>query len=1311
MNNEDLTQIHYYASKKLYHSLYLFCSSTLRKKIGDPVLLFWKAYALIKENKITEAIEELQQLQEKRELLLACPLALIYAHEKCKIIDREAIEELQAKFTIAANLQNIVDRAYLQAALFYYHTGDMNEATANIKRALSINANCTFATVLLGYVELNSNHEHIRKNSQSRFDSILNNNPKNIEALMGRLNYLRTNHIQYNIALDTSSELIVYYPSFLPAYIERSYLYIELSQWDQANKSARVCLDIDPNNLDSYYTIALTHLCKDGNYNDAVSILTKLFELIKTIEPNNAELTYNYARPIIRISGRKRSVLNVCEEYIDFSIEKEPENNEYKLEKAYIDQLKYNYQEALNIYKSVLSIDSQNIHAVKGFIRCLIMVGNYNEAEEHLEFLIELQSSLKKSAEIHYYYSLLVWLKYHNMAKRINFLNEAVDILLEISKCSPIRTMELNVKLNPELMLEMVESYFEHCPTEPKREGEMINPIIKRIHELLVLICKMIPGSMDALYYMAKVNYLVGDNEMAKQLVTECLNIEPSFVDAHLLMAQIYIEDKSSYMALQSLDKCLSYNFKVRQNPIYYLLRAKCEKADGHLEEALNTLNEIMNLPSFKNNNIPNEDKVNNDSSEMTRKLSLRERIGIYLELIDTHCKLHNLLDAARIMQEAICMFKGTEEEDQLSIANANLCLERNEIPKAIELLSKITPEKYYYIEAKCKLADIYLKYKNNKKAYALCYQEILENNPTTEVKVLLADAYMNIQEPEKAIKIYEDAFDANPEENSLALKIGQALVKTHNYNKAIDYYEAALELNSSISISLKYELAELYMKLSKFDESEKLIKSALTNHHNEEPAVLSEIVKLYQLLSKIYQKSEKNKESINALLKAREYQLRVIAKEPTITQQADTSPSQKLLSNICKDIADIYTIDNNFDKALLFYNEAIERCSTNHKAILALAKLYVKENDLLQAQTQCSLLLKLELAIDEATMLLADIMFRKNSYSSAIFHFKYLLEKNPTHYVAFAKLLHMMRRCGKLDEADSFFEMIGNKMSSKIEMDAGWHYCKGLFHRFTYNPNEALKEFGYARKDAEWGEKALYNMIEIFLNPDEDTIGGEALENKSSTSDERGTNTDLIVFYSADKIIKALPNPDSIKGQIYYAHALLATKQKKQIEEGLNIFMEILKEKKEYVPALYGLATAYMLLKQPPRARNQLKRVTKLEYTEEFSNEFEKCWLLLADLYIKGGKFDLATDLLKKVLSYNKSCFRAWEYMGFIMEKEASYVDAAYHYENAWKLVRESNPAIGFKLAFNYMKANKFVDAIIICNKVLKAWPEYPKI
>jgi len=80
-------------------------------------------------------------------------------------------------------------------------------------------------------------------------------------------------------------------------------------------------------------------------------------------------------------------------------------------------------------------------------------------------------------------------------------------------------------------------------------------------------------------------------------------------------MAQIYIEAKSSYMAMQSLDKCLSYNFKVRQNPIYFLLKAKCEKADGQIDESLKTLNEIMTLPSFINNSNTGIFKKKNTSN------------------------------------------------------------------------------------------------------------------------------------------------------------------------------------------------------------------------------------------------------------------------------------------------------------------------------------------------------------------------------------------------------------------------------------------------------------------------------------------------------------------------------------------------------------------------------------------------------------------------------------------------------------------------------------------------------------------------
>ena len=100
----------------------------------------------------------------------------------------------------------------------------------------------------------------------------------------------------------------------------------------------------------------------------------------------------------------------------------------------------------------------------------------------------------------------------------------------------------------------------------------------------------------------------------------------------------------------------------------------------------------------------------------------------------------------------------------------------------------------------------------------------------------------------------------------------------------------------------------------------------------------------------------------------------------------------------------------------------------------------------------------------------------------------------------------------------------------------------------------------------------------------------------------------------------------------------------------------------------ILGMATAYQLLKQTPRARNQLKRVAKHSWNFDDAEYLERCWLLLADIYIQSGKFDLATELLRRVLLHNKSSTKSYEYMGFIMEKESSYKDAAQHYEQAWK-------------------------------------------
>lgn len=79
----------------------------------------------------------------------------------------------------------------------------------------------------------------------------------------------------------------------------------------------------------------------------------------------------------------------------------------------------------------------------------------------------------------------------------------------------------------------------------------------------------------------------------------------------------------------------------------------------------------------------------------------------------------------------------------------------------------------------------------------------------------------------------------------------------------------------------------------------------------------------------------------------------------------------------------------------------------------------------------------------------------------------------------------------------------------------------------------------------------------------------------------------------------------------------------------------------KDHVPALLAMATAYMMLKQTPRARNQLKRVAKMNWNTADADEFEKSWLLLADIYIHSGKYDMAGDLLKRCLNHNKVSLR----------------------------------------------------------------------
>ena len=195
----------------------------------------------------------------------------------------------------------------------------------------------------------------------------------------------------------------------------------------------------------------------------------------------------------------------------------------------------------------------------------------------------------------------------------------------------------------------------------------------------------------------------------------------------------------------------------------------------------------------------------------------------------------------------------------------------------------------------------------------------------------------------------------------------------------------------------------------------------------------------------------------------------------------------------------------------------------------------------------------------------------------------------------------------------------------------------------------------------------------------------------------------------AADRLLRELPY--SPRREVLSCYTLMAYKGRAQIDKAAACLLELLATEKDYVPALVCLSQAYLMLKQAPKARNHLKRIAKIPFAAEMVDDFERGWLMLADVYINGGKFDLAEELCWRCLASNKSCAKAWEFLGVVKEKEMSYKDAASHYEKAWTYENEASASVGYKLSFNYLKAKKYVEAIDVCHKVLGQYPDYPMI
>ncbi|KAM5158028.1 tetratricopeptide repeat protein 21A [Mantella aurantiaca] len=1288
-----MASIIFYCNEKYYRHMQNIAREGLQKFYNDPVLLFFKAYGILMEDRVQEAIRELESIREVPEVSICALMLLIYAQKKNGTFDREEVSDLESK--LKENRKSAGPKALYYAGLLLWLLGRSDKAQEYIDRMLKMSNRSNEGLVLKGWLLLTPGPSLTK--CVKYFEEGSN---KDLFGIIGKAECFMMQK-NYSGALDIINQIIVNYPKFLIALTLKMRYVLAQQDWDQSLDIAQRILSIDGNNIDAFQMLAIHSLTRDGNISKALGYVKDLINALETLEPRNPVLHFQKIRVICNLCGRNRSVLQEISGFCERTYKKSPEHAELAADLGKLHMYQGNVSEAMNWYSAAMKLDVNHVEALTGIIWCQILQNNLEDAEQQLDFLREVQQSLGRSKEICYVEAMLASRKEKEEKTILDHLKESLDLHFASLSNLPLGVEYLE-RLDPTFIVDVVKEYLEFCPKQPVSPGQTISPLLEKAATILSPVIAVAPCLPQPLYFKSQVVYLSGNFDGAQGTLQRCLAMNPEWADAHLLMAQIHLSQEQYSECSLSLETGVSHNFKVREHPLYYLIKAKVLEKTGNRAEAIQMLRMAMSLPEMKRGAA---------GRNKPGSLSISDRVSIYLELAKLLRLNGEQHEATKIIQDAVNAFRGTPEEIRIIVANADMSLSKGDAESALNMLRDVTPNQPYYIEVKQKMAEIYLKNRKDKQLYIACYRELSEKLPGSQTSLLLGDAYMNIQEPEKALEVYDQAQRKKPKDATLASRVGLSLVKTHQYKKAVNYYEAALKMSEEEFLCC--DLADLFLKLKNYNKAENLLQHALNHESVSDLPSMFNDVKFLILLGRTY-KNYKTEELVGTLNKALDIQMRILKRVPF--EQPDMITTQlQMASKICVQLAEHYLGGKDYTNALKYYKDAISYYDTDNKVMLQLSRLFLIMDDLDACEMQCNVLLQDPRYKDESTMMMADIMFRKQQYDKAIDHFHRVLEKVPDNFTVLSKLIDLLRRSGKLDDAPKFFDL-ALAASSRTTLEPGYNYCKGLHSWHLGQPNEALKYFNKARKDSDWGEMSITNMIQICLNPDNEIIGGEvfdSLDEDNSLSGER-RDSEKLGIRTAEKLLKEF-HPHTVPGQnrltMLQCYCLMATKDKTNVETALGAFTEMAAREKENISVLLAMAQGYMILKQTPRARNQLKLLTKAPWTMEDAEELENSWLLLADIYIKSGKYDIATELLKRCLNYNKSCCKAYEYLGFIMEKEQSYKDAAVNYTLAWNYSSQSSPAVGFRLAFNFLKDKKYVDAIDICHKVLKDHPTYPKI
>ncbi|KAH7636639.1 tetratricopeptide repeat protein 21b-like [Dermatophagoides farinae] len=1364
-NNDKIVKssLHYYCLNGLYHTMASLASEGQRMYPGDQAYRFYSGCALAFENRIQEAIREFENCVNDRDLTMAATLALIYSHSKCQIIDKDAIDSLEKRLKQLKEQSNETTLYY--ASLFLLLSKNFLQASQYIEQLNQNYRTFLDGKVLYGWLIVNHCNDDSmdEKSLKSYLHLFANVNEPDVLIILSKVEEKLHN---YSGSIEKLNHAIAMYPRFLPALIEKIKVHAMLKEFELMMDSAFRSLVLDKHCIEPHRYSIIYYLAWDFNEESALSKIRDLISSLELREPKNAYIYFESSRLIARLALNNQNILMHSSSLIERAIFLDPTNIDYICENAFQWALLKRFQESERHYKNAMKLNPADSKPISGLLMTKLMqhdhdsmtgdvgednklnltkvyeeidqleefnrtttglttvnVGSKNETKSlnSIDLLPQQQDLLYLCLKSH------VGRKQKNHSKLIeNYLTQLLNHYNQL-KAKPL-SVHFYSNLQIHQVMDIVQICLSLCAPEPLVRGQQVPMFLHYAQQFINVLAAVMPNHKQILYRMAMIKYLSGEIRSAANLVNRCLQYDGKFIDLFILMAKISIYDRNFKTANQCLENALVLDFKIRNEISYILAKSSILKFERKYNEALQLMKDAL--------------QSSHKSTLCDRLESTNVELFLMFEMVDIHLLNNNTIEARKIIEKLSEQFSSDydgkqEQRARIYLSQARIDCYSGDYEATLQTLRNVTATMGadHYIRSKKMMAAIYLSKYKDRKRFTECYHEIAENFPSQQSQLMLGDAYMHILQPEKAIEIYEQAVKKNPKDSTLVRKVGQALIKAHFFERAVTYYKAAIKSSGQMP-SYCYDLAELLHRLGRDDQCKDIIAQTikLLDTNKNEIDLDTHIIKIriFNLLAQIHRQSGDREKSIQILRNAHDENQKLM-RRLSVEHPDRLEEHRKFSINLCDHLADLLLSvdhDNNQQSALQIYKESLSFDSHNDEIYLKMAKIEMRNDHFDQAHTYCTNVLKNNANMDEALLLMADITFRQADFEGALSLYRELLNKNKTNFIALMRFIDAARRCGQLQTIVSLLDEAGKKctgieerindestMAKSGSLEAGFYLCKALYHWYTGDGNEAIKYLYTIRNDARFGKEATILIIEICIHPDSITTNNNTYSTVDSNQDVQRSNSisSNSTLKTAETLVEVLrlQNPEDFHVHLLNNLVLLAKKQKNDAEFVLSDLMKYLSNERycEHSALIYSMAMAYMALKQTPKARNQLKRIAKNNWKYSEGDYLEKAWLLLADIHIQSNKFDNANELLKRILRYNRSCSKAYEYSGYIMEKEQCYRDAAYNYEQAWHFCNQNNPTIGYKLAFNYMKAKRWPEAIDICQKILSRYPDYPKI